>query len=138
ARHALGNFQCGNAFAEVTRAAVDFAELFLAIGVFGVLRAIAFGGCRGEGLHHFRAQYVPQVVEFGLEPFEAVAGDDRGGAGRGRAPAAHAGLASCRRWASISPRSGCSGQAATSRSSSAAASACWSAWAASARAASRP
>src|SRR5690606_37678958 len=112
--------------------------LLLAIGVFGILRAVAFGGGRGEGLHHFRAQDVPQVVEFGLEPLEALAGDDRGGAGRGRTPAAHAGLASCRRCASISSRKGCSGHAAISRSSSAAALACWSAWAANARAASRP
>ena len=59
------------ALAQVAHATVDLAELLLAIGVLGVLGAIAFGGGGGQRLDHLRAPDAPELVELGLEPVVA-------------------------------------------------------------------
>ena len=54
-----------NPLAEVAHAAVDLAELLLAVGVLGVFRAVAFGGRRSQRLHDLAPPW-PQPLEFAL------------------------------------------------------------------------
>src|SRR5690606_21825340 len=85
------------ALAEVAHAAVDLAELLLAVGVFGVLRAVALGGRSRERAHDFGPAHPPEVVELGLQA-RVAARSDQGGRFLGRrAPAGHRRLSACRR-----------------------------------------
>src|SRR5690606_2772703 len=67
----------------------DAAELLLAIGVLGVLRTVALGRRGRQRLDHLGALHAPQVVELGLEPRVALAGDQRGALLGGWTPATH-------------------------------------------------
>jgi len=88
-RRGVDHAQRRHALAEVTHATVDLAQLFLAIGVLGVLGPVALGGGGGEGRDHLRTFHAPEFIQFGLESGMAVARDQCGAVfGRG-APAAH-------------------------------------------------
>src|SRR5690606_35850867 len=75
--------------AEVTHAAVDLAKLLLAIGVFGVLGAVALGCRRRERAHDFRSARAPQFVQLRLEPGMTLRRDEGGRGRNGWAPATH-------------------------------------------------
>src|SRR5690606_32757396 len=84
--HGVDDAQCLEPLAEVAHAAVDLAKLLLAVGVFGILRAVAFGGRGGQRLDHLRPAHAPQFIQLGLEPRMALRGDQRGGLRRGWSP----------------------------------------------------
>src|SRR5690606_4262016 len=75
--------------AQVAHAAVDLPELLLAVGVLGILGAVALGRGRGQGLDHFRALHPPQLVELGLQARVALWRDQRGAFLGWRPPTAH-------------------------------------------------
>src|SRR5690606_25149499 len=88
-RPALGDLQHLQALAQVADPAVDLAQLLLAVGVFGVLAAVALGRGGGQGLDHFRPAPAPELLELGAQALETGAGDDRRGLFSGRSPAGH-------------------------------------------------
>src|SRR5690606_18892553 len=87
--HSIDYAQRFQPLAQVAHPPVDLAQLLLAVGVFGVLGAIAFGGSGGQRLHHLGAPDPPQLVEFGLQPRVTPGGDQRGALFCGRPPASH-------------------------------------------------
>ena len=68
--------------------AVDFAQLPLAVDVFGVLRAVALRGGLLHRLRHLRAQHAPQVIQLAasaaLHPAGVMNLEPRGCGGRYR------------------------------------------------------
>ncbi|HEY4971320.1 MAG TPA: hypothetical protein VII35_15580, partial [Steroidobacteraceae bacterium] len=63
------------ALAQKPHPPVDFVQAPLAIGVFGILGAIALSGGLGDGRGHARAFVVPQLVELIAQPLGALRGD---------------------------------------------------------------
>src|SRR3546814_2940059 len=73
----------------VQTGALPFSERLLAVGVLGVLGAVALGRGGGEGPDHFGAAHPPQVVELGFQPRVPGRGDQSGALLARRAPASH-------------------------------------------------
>ena len=69
--------------AQETHAAIDFVQPLLAVGVLGILRAIALCRGRGDRRRDARPFVVPELVELIAQPFCAFGRDVFGACGRG-------------------------------------------------------
>src|SRR5690606_10245027 len=78
------------ALAQVAHAAVDLAQLLLAVDVFGILRAVTLGRGFGHGAGHLRAMDAPEVVELLLQATRALCSGVLGSGRFGPAVARHA------------------------------------------------
>src|SRR5690606_5807189 len=77
------------ALAEIAYPPVDLAQPLLAVGVFGVLGAVALGCGLGHGSRHLRPLHLPQVGELILQALVAFRRDVLGSAGSGWTITAH-------------------------------------------------
>ncbi len=72
--HFANNFYVGQAFLQIVDAMIDFTQLFFAVVILGVLRAIAFGSC-GRNRSSDLCASRPQCLEFFLQPRVTQRGD---------------------------------------------------------------